>query len=227
MGLFHSPRIVTSNLSLVLDSFNTKSYPGSGTAWNDISGNAFNGTLTNGPTFADRSIVFDGTNDLVAVSPTTQIGNIDFTIEFTVKVSVTSGNYGIFLWGGGPFNLNGKGVELRFQTNLLEYSINDGTGVGTRLQYNGIANIADGAWRHFTITQTKQGTATLYLNGTSVATQSYSAESLFTDTLSLQIGRGNDGYLNGSIQIFKVYSGLLTNNQVLQNYNAYRGRYGI
>ena len=63
----YGPRIVTDGLVLCLDAGNSKSYPGSGTAWNDLSRNGNNGTL-NGPTFnsADRgSIVFDGTNDYV------------------------------------------------------------------------------------------------------------------------------------------------------------------
>ena len=38
MALTHSPRIVTDGLVLCLDAGNTKSYPGSGTAWNDLSG---------------------------------------------------------------------------------------------------------------------------------------------------------------------------------------------
>ena len=48
MGLAHSPRIVTDGLVLALDAGNTKSYPGSGTAWTDtVGGNTE--TLTNGP----------------------------------------------------------------------------------------------------------------------------------------------------------------------------------
>jgi hypothetical protein len=51
MGLGHSPSVVTSGLVLCLDAGHTKSYPGSGTAWTDLSGNGNTGTLTNGPTF--------------------------------------------------------------------------------------------------------------------------------------------------------------------------------
>ena len=70
MALHHSPRIVTSGLVLALDAADRNSYPGSGTTWTDLSGNANNGTLTNGPTFNSAnggSIVFDGTNDFEAV----------------------------------------------------------------------------------------------------------------------------------------------------------------
>jgi hypothetical protein len=44
--------IVTNGLVLDLDAAKLASYPGTGTAWYDISGNNNNGTLTNGPTFS-------------------------------------------------------------------------------------------------------------------------------------------------------------------------------
>ncbi len=39
MAFHHSPRIVTDGLVLYLDAANSKSYPGSGTNWYDLSGN--------------------------------------------------------------------------------------------------------------------------------------------------------------------------------------------
>jgi hypothetical protein len=48
MGLSHSPSIITQNLVLCLDAANSKSYPGSGTTWTDLSGNGNTGTLMNG-----------------------------------------------------------------------------------------------------------------------------------------------------------------------------------
>ena len=66
MGLSHSPSLVMNGLVLCLDAGNSKSYPGTGTTWTDLSGNGNNGTLTNGPTYSSAnggSLVFDGTND--------------------------------------------------------------------------------------------------------------------------------------------------------------------
>jgi hypothetical protein len=66
--MFTGPNIVTDGLVLYLDAANQKSYPGTGTTWNDLSGNGNNGTLVNGPTFNsdnNGSIVFDGVDDYV------------------------------------------------------------------------------------------------------------------------------------------------------------------
>ena len=66
MALHHNPRIVTSGLVLALDAGDINSYPGSGTAWKDLSGNGFNATLNNGPVFETDGIgsfFFDQSND--------------------------------------------------------------------------------------------------------------------------------------------------------------------
>ena len=60
------PNVVNSGLVLYLDAANNKSYPGSGTAWTDLSNSGNNITLTNGPTFSSTNngnISFDGVND--------------------------------------------------------------------------------------------------------------------------------------------------------------------
>ena len=70
MAISRGPKIVTNGLVLALDAADKNSYVGSGTTWKDLSGNSFNGTLTNGPTFSNTNggaIVFDGTNDYVNV----------------------------------------------------------------------------------------------------------------------------------------------------------------
>ena len=58
--------VVTDNMVVYLDAGNNSSYSGSGTTWNDISGNGNNFTLVNGPTYSSSdggAIVLDGTND--------------------------------------------------------------------------------------------------------------------------------------------------------------------
>ena len=47
MAVRYNPRTVIDGLVLALDAGNTKSYPGSGTTWTDLSGHGNDGTLTN------------------------------------------------------------------------------------------------------------------------------------------------------------------------------------
>ena len=50
----YGPRIVTDGLVLHLDAANSKSYPGSGTVWNDLSGNNYHLTLSNSSVYVNN-----------------------------------------------------------------------------------------------------------------------------------------------------------------------------
>jgi hypothetical protein len=60
MAYNFSPKIITDGLVLYLDAANTRSYPGSGTVWTDLSRVGNNGTLTNGPTFNSEVLYLMG-----------------------------------------------------------------------------------------------------------------------------------------------------------------------
>ena len=91
MALAHSPKIITDGLVLCLDAGNTKSYPGSGTTWTDLSGNGNNGTLTNmdGANLDSAnggSFTFDGTiikNPIVNPAVGTSTADEKDTFSFT------------------------------------------------------------------------------------------------------------------------------------------------
>ena len=66
MGISYNPRIVTDGLVLALDAGNTKSYPGSGTTWTDLSGNGYHATKTGSRvsySSAESAWEFTGTSD--------------------------------------------------------------------------------------------------------------------------------------------------------------------
>jgi hypothetical protein len=63
-------QIITKDLVLYLDAGNINSYPGSGTTWTDLSGNGYNGTLVNGPTYNSANngyLIFNGSNQNVTI----------------------------------------------------------------------------------------------------------------------------------------------------------------
>ena len=61
MSYSNGPRIATDGLVLCLDAGNSKRYSGSGTTWNDLSGNGKNGTINGNPVFTNG--YFDITGD--------------------------------------------------------------------------------------------------------------------------------------------------------------------
>jgi len=84
MSYSNGPRIVTDGLVLYLDAGNSKSYPGSGNTWYDLSGNNFQGELVNTPTYttnnSNKFFAF-ATNDYVRISNSTLLDTQTPTVE--------------------------------------------------------------------------------------------------------------------------------------------------
>jgi len=60
MAVYAGPEIVDNGLVLYLDAANQKSYPGSGTTWNDLSGRENHHTLTGSPIYGSGRFTLDG-----------------------------------------------------------------------------------------------------------------------------------------------------------------------
>lgn len=236
MGLAHSPRIVTSSLAVAIDAINVKSYPGSGTTWSDLSGNRNNGVLTNGPTYSSGAIVFDGTNDCVRI---TNANNIDFSvgsfsISFFAYHSTLTGFQTFFQIGGGSYsngaNLN-AGVSIGKSGSVVDgvrAQITDGS-ILKRIIAEGIIPVTQ--WYNLTyVVDRTNNISTLYKNGVSVGSLDITGFGTSTTTKNIDIGYdvpASFGPLNGNISNVLIYSKALTLQEVRQNFNALRGRYGI
>jgi hypothetical protein len=234
MAFVHSPKIVTDGLVLALDAGNTKSYPGTGTTWFDKSGRGNNGTLFNDPTFNSGnggSIVFDGTNDYIDLGNNSSITTFtSLTINTWVKPVTLPGffNQGrIIIRGDDSYRLywydNGVGSSNKlyfFSSDIGETGLADSVGYLT-------SNFTVNSW--YNITALYNGSQTqLFVNGSLVATSAGKSGTI-TGTNNIQLGRsnGNEYFLNGNIASIQLYNRALSASEVLQNYNATKGRFGL
>jgi hypothetical protein len=221
MAYFHSPQIVKDGLVLLLDAANTKSYPGSGTTWFDRSGNGNNGTLVNGPTFDSGnggSIVFDGVNDDIDLgnSAATQFPHTSpWTASLIGKIISQNTSFPGFLIKGSS-GAGGSGV-------LFFY-----TGANTLfIKHNNIQpSVSISSTSPFFVSwvHNGDGSTLIYVNGNYITAGP--TLSLTDTTNSLRLGRG-DAYGNVAIYNFSKYNRALTASEILQNYNAIKGRFGL
>ena len=220
--------IVTSGLVMNLDAGFTPSYPRQGTTWHDVSGNDYNGALTNGPTFNSAnggSIVFDGVDDYA------NYGNIlNNPIGLTVNFWVKNPNNNVIITKG--YRL----WEIRFAGN--EFGGYVGVNNGTSFWY-GIAdsnNILHGAnlaeWNNFAyVYNYTTGNIKFYTNsvekGNITVSQMFSS---YSPTYNLTIGRRvetSDAYFSGNLSTVQIYNRTLSAQEILQNYNATKSRFGL
>jgi len=229
MGIAYNPRIITDGLVLALDAGNTKSYPGSGTSWSDLSGNGNNATLVNGTGYSSAdggSIVFDGTNDYCRITPASllnSIGSSDFTVSMWIyrATNPPSGN-GEMLYQSSNTN---DGIVICISNTNFRVETRDRQSTNSSVDTIGDIFTA-GVWNNVVLT--KSGTTYKGYSQGIYKNQFTSYQDVSTTTGFVDIGRVSwwgQSYWEGNIAGVNVYNSALTAAEVLQNYNAVKGRY--
>lgn len=229
MSYNNGPKLATDNpIQFYLDAGNSKSYPGTGTVWNDLSINGNNGTLTNGPTYSSAnggSIVFDGVNDYVTTSNTNLAASFtgDMTAEVWFKISATSSDWVRVIGTGGNTGNRTFGLWYNNPGNYLLWQRYGGPADPSILITSALSL---NTWYYFAATTS--GTAhALYLNNSKIGTATASGPwTASSENITLGYA-GFHAYINGNIALGRLYGKGLTSSEILQNYNANRGRFGL
>jgi hypothetical protein len=229
-----APSYITSGSVLYLDAGNAASYPGTGTTWTDLSGNANNASLT-----ANMASIYSSNNG----------GYFDFPFNTTYSGSVTQatsinnayvGDFTMDIWGTidslisaqwtGPFgkpDQNNMAFIILIdssnptQVGLVRWYVN-----GSEYNYASKLTVTNGAW--FNLQFVRSGsTLTMYQNTTSLGSVTISGN--LSNSSNLTIGRPFTGNYpwNGKMSVFTVYNRALSTTELTNNYNVIRTRYGI
>ena len=230
MSLNHSPQIVTNGLVLCLDAADIKSYPKTGTTWFDRSGNGNNGTLVNGPTYSAAnggSIVFDGTDDYCITTALPLIGTeVNLTLSCWFRPSNVNTIRSIMSIGDEQ---GGKRRMILQRNAKIEANgyIGDFTSNSNVLSTN--------TWCYIAIVYSSSTLSTgvkLYFNGVETIGTVTAGNALSTFTNTKCTICGNNATLptenaQGNIALTQIYNRTLSAAEILQNYNAMKGRYGL
>lgn len=257
MATQYSPKMVTDGLVLYLDAGNRKSYVSSGTTWRDLTTNGNNGTLTNGPTFNSSNggyIVTDGTNDYVEVA--TRNTNLEFqptqahsAFCWVYNLNATLG----IIFGNMDANSPYQGWDLLKNTGTLCAQIitsYPGNAVSVLVNFDYTANtnkwVQIGYTYDGSCPTTSQGSLdsiNIYVNGQVVTSGKVLEGGVdgFNTTSETTTYPANQRFRIGSRWITSgvnfpaalnlasttLYNRALTAREVLQNFNATRGRFGV
>lgn len=228
--MYEQTNIVRNGLLLSLNAsiYNTVTY---GSTWFNIGAIGTNGTFTNGPTFNSSdggSIEFDGTNDYVS------FGNSGTTTTFDFG----TGNMTCFFWMRPTAWADGasRGVISKKANDTTSGWViyNDG-GVaqkinarfGTTNNFASSTNVTTNTWQCWALTRSAS-TLSWYYNGV-FDTSGSNSVSISDTTVELQVGHSQtwDGYFKGNMGIMMFYNRALSAAEILHNYNATKGRFGL
>jgi hypothetical protein len=226
MAFNYSPKIITDGLVLYLDAANTRSYPGSGTTWTDLSRGGNTGTLINGPTFNSGNggnIVFDGTNDLVNIN-NIAFGTNPFSICLWFKINQNQNQDNSLIAVAAAAAATNWQLSFINSTQLVFFY----KGAGALNSFNLNTTFSLGVWYNVCITKDTSNDIKSYINGIQTATVNYAGNYTYSEIIRLGLNRGGTAYYNGQISTVNIYNNVsLTATEIRQNYNATKTRFGI
>jgi hypothetical protein len=209
---------------MCLDAGSQISYPGTGTAWTDLSGNGNNGTLVNIPTYDATnggSFSFNGTTQY-ASTPLSLGGSTAFTIAAWIKTTV-----------GGKEIIATYGVANIFEfwlpTSKTAALYVYNTGTTYRLS---AALVATGSWVYCVgVYNGATPTLSMYVNGalSNGALIGTIPASVSAGASTVVIANANTGsyFFNGLMGQISIYNRALSATEISTNFELLRGRYGI
>lgn len=217
-GVFDT-KVNRDGLVLYYDAADVDSTGGGGSIWYDLSGNGYNGTLTNGASFTSTnggSVLFDGSNDYVETNSNSIIPNglSPFTIEVLYTMTGTA--------GGALFVNYGPG----YTSGTIWFSGQYGIYLDGAVYASG-APLATGT-RHMVSTRNADGFTTTYING--VVSNSGMLTASINNNLNYRIGTDVNGTAEpfaGHLYLIRVYNRALNSYEIMENFQANRGRLGL
>ena len=239
MSFNFSPKIVTDGLVLYLDAANNRSYSGYETTWNDLSKFGNNGTLTN---FGSQtiynsgsggSIVFDGVDNYVDCGLSTFQPT---QMTLSVWVSRTELKDGGIIVRG---NVNETNTELGIAFGYTPefgplgpnhpagyYIVGRVTSAYNQLLYPYPISSLN-TFHNIVYTVVNNTSAALYYDG-NLVDYTNTIGSISTNGKNLLLGKFNNyAPLSGKIANALIYDRALTSQEVLQNFNATKTRFGL
>jgi len=243
MATKYGPTIVTDGLVLCLDAGNSQSYPGSGTTWTDLSVSGINMDMSSTPSFSTNDggyFHFDGVDDYFYV-PSSDVNNgitsplvsIAGTWSFWVNYDSITNYHGLMMMydsGGGYTDY------LRIISNgglIKAWMENDDTGIWpseVSTASSGSTQVVTGSWKNIVLRQ--NGTnIQFYVNastsGSAVSDSSWTSEAVSTPFVYIGLSTWSAKWIDAKIAMVSAYNRGLTDTEILQNYNANKGRFGL
>lgn len=227
--------IIQDSLVTYYDFSQSESYPMTGSIVKDLSAQVGNAVIEGGSTFSTANGGYLGFNGVssrlnpVGTSTTGPNGaffnNSSFTLQFWAYWNSVGSEPAICFQGAGT---NNQGLHVIIRSNKLLFAF-----FNSDLTSN--ASINSGQWYNIALTYSRATgfRKSIYINGAldiSATGNQYS-----TALNNFQIGRVNwtsgftftGGYFNGFIGQFLIYGRALSLEDVRQNYNASKNRFGL
>jgi hypothetical protein len=227
MAFNYSPKIVTDGLVLYWDGANTQSYTSGSLNWNDISKNGYNGLLIGSSSFSSfGGGSYQSGHPTARITSSLQTLPSSSTFEFWINRYINANTYNMI---GGMY----LPYFSFFTDGTLLFSNRIG---GAQQNTFTTSTFQNNTWYQVAFiteytSSNNTTTANIYVNGTLSRSVNYSGSQQSPSTQKFTVGSWQSNItefpLSGSIALTKVYNRALSAQEITQNYNALKGRFGL
>ena len=246
MGVAGGPRIPQNGMQLNLDASNSKSSPGSGTTWSDVSGNGRDFTWSSEPTYNTRPVVGgyqqpDSIDSALCTGPASDSFDISAVsgasfVFYCTNDSVSTATRGAaFKWymgDGTGTDARGYFAHLPWSNSQIYFDTHGSTstssGGGRVNTSTAPANIVNFFWVHVFTKSADGATMKIYRDGEEIASRTNAGACPILSDDAATIG-GDDVYASdwdAKMGAFLCYNRELSADEVKQITAALRGRDG-
>ena len=230
MGAAAGPDIIEDGLVLCLDAANRQSYAGSGTVWRDLAGSN-NGDIKSGVSYSNESFNFTlgSSNELIDVAHSEDLNYsyLNWAYSLWMKINFDdNGTWTQLLIKGNDGGNRRPGIWFYSgQTSRFHFTWNAAGQGQQTLNTTDPITTPLGKWANW-VFQSRNGVLMVHKNGVQDA-NTLSISDRNTNNEPLHIGGYNSRSPGIDIASFMLYNRSLSNEEILQNYNATKGRFRL
>jgi hypothetical protein len=221
-----STPIIADGLIFNIDAANRASYVNGNTNTFNTTDLSQSGSLENDVAFTQSptpSFEFDGVDDYVGLGNPTDL-QITGAFSFSAWVKTTSNTYDAIYFKGNSIALSD--IYIRMQNNgTIRFFINN-----VSKNVTSSTTVNDGNWHHIMCVYVPSISMTLYIDGAQDAQNTSAIPTAINNNygnITLGSDRGSSQFWEGNISNFHIYNRTLSSTEVLHNYNALKGRFGL
>jgi len=241
MGLAHGTNIVKDGLVFYMDAMNLRTWSGPpsysvNSLVGSVTGSIFNDTSGS---FGNRnSFDFDGTDDRITTNITGNAllgSNNPYTFSAWIKPSNPGSSSTQAIFGGYSHWSNFHFFGFFVKNGYAGYYYSGGGGLwGPKWDTAADTPVTENVWQNitYTWTGTTDQTRKIYINNVLKKTQTESGGGGIVSAVLMNVGSfrymsQNNSHFQGDIGPIQLFNRALSTQELIQNYNALKGRFSL
>lgn len=179
---------------------------------------------------SNAQMTFDGTDDEIelAANDWNKVSAVTVEVIALIKgTPIDSNDYHVVVQKDGAYS-GGAVYGIRINNSSVPYGTFSRGSSSSDTHVNTVAGNTMTSNKYYHLVYTRKiGESVFYQNGVQETINTSNNDVIYNNTDTVTIGQGDGRQLYGDIPIVKIYNRVLSAEEVKQNYNAYKKRFGI